>query len=268
MSFVPDAHCHIDEIEDPIAAVRAARAAGVAPLLLVGMDESSSRRTRRLVAECHAAGLGDAVVSAVGIHPSYVPQWDDARLEREFATVYELLPGAECLGEVGLDYKDAADEAQRARQQDVLERQFHLAAALRKPVSFHCRRAERPSVARAEEFARTTGLGVNLHWFTHSEKMARRCGEAGIYISAGPAILWRPDQARVASLIHGDYLLTETDCPVAFNNESARPAWAARVAEALAELRGEPLPELRERLARNFRRYLAQGNGRAASPVL
>lgn len=261
MTLIPDAHCHIDEIDDPIGAVRAAREAGVAPLLLVGMDEASSRRTRQLVAECHAAGLGDSVASGVGIHPSYVPGWDDARLAREFAVVYDMLPGADCLGEVGLDYKDAQDETQRARQLDVLERQLHLAAALRKPVSFHCRRAERPSVARAEEFVRANGLGVNLHWFTHSEKMARRCGEAGIYISVGPAILWRPEQAKVAALIHGDYLLTETDCPVVFNDVSARPAWAARVAEALAELRGEPLAGLQERLARNFRRYLGRPAG-------
>lgn len=262
MTSVPDAHCHLDTLDDPLAEVRAARAAGVGPLLAVGMDETSSRRTSAIAAACRAAGLGEALVTGVGIHPSYVPEWDDPRLEREFAVVYELLPGAGCLGEVGLDYKDAVDERGRARQGEILDRQLHLAAALRKPVSFHCRRAERPSMARAEAFVRDTGLGVNLHWFTHSEKLALRAGEAGIYISVGPAILWRPEQARVATLIHGDFLLTETDCPVVFNDAPARPAWAARVAQALATLRGEPLPELAARLARNFLRY----SGRLAPP--
>jgi TatD DNase family protein len=255
MDLVPDAHCHLDELDDPVRVVREAREAGVGPLLLIGMDEASSRRTLDIARSLEPG----QVCTAVGIHPSYVPEWDDERLEREFAYVRETLASVDCLGEVGLDYKDARTPEQRARQQAILDRQLELAARHRKPVSFHSRRAERPSVARAAEFVRETGLGINLHWFTHSEKMARKCAEAGVYISCGPAILWREEQARVASLIDGDLLLTETDCPVPFNEESARPAWAARVAERLAGLRGEPLPDLAARLARNFRRYLGVG---------
>jgi TatD DNase family protein len=194
----------------------------------------------------------------VGIHPSYVPEWDDRRLEEEFEFVRDHLAQVDCLGEVGLDYKDARDEVQRRRQHHILDRQLELAKEWRKPVSFHSRRSERPSVARAVEFVRATGLGINLHWFTHSEKLARKCGEAGVYISAGPAILWREDQAGVAAAIHPDFLLTETDCPVPFNDESARPAWAARVAVKLAEVRGEPLEDFRARVAQNFQRYLGR----------
>jgi TatD DNase family protein len=251
MDLIPDAHCHLDELDDPEGVVRAAREAGVGPLLVVGMDRVSSEKTLAMRAE-----LGDAIRTGVGIHPSYVPEWDDARVEAELRYVAETLPTVDCLGEVGLDYKDAVTPEDRARQQALLDRQLALAVEHRKPVSFHCRRAERPSVARAVDFARSTGLGINLHWFTHSDKLARKCGEAGVYISVGPAILWRPDQAAVAAIVHPDFLLTETDCPVPFNDESARPAWAARVARKLAELRGEPLDELAARLARNFRRYL------------
>lgn len=251
MHLVPDVHCHLDEIDDPVGAVHAAREAGVGPILAMGMDRLSSERTLALKAE-----LGDLILTGVGIHPSYVPEWDDARVEAEFAFVREHLPGVDCLGEVGLDYKDAVAPEQRARQQALLDRQLALAATHRKPVSFHCRRAERPSVARAVEFAQSTGLGIDLHWFTHSDKMARKANAAGVYISVGPAILWRPDQAAVAAMIDPDLLLTETDCPVPFNDESARPAWAARVAARLAELRGESLEVLTERLHRNFLRFM------------
>lgn len=258
MDLIPDAHCHLDEIDDPAGAVRAARAAGVGPILALGMDRISSTKTRALRDE-----LGDLILLGVGIHPSCVPLWDEDRLEAEFAFVRERLPEADCLGEVGLDYKDAADAFQRDRQHAILDRQLALASEHRKPVSFHCRRAERPTVARAVEFRRATGLGINLHWFTHSGKLARKCGEAGVYISVGPSILWREDQAQVAAIIDPDHLLVETDCPVPFNDESARPAWAARVARRLAEVRGESLQALAARVARNFRRYLGAEEARA-----
>lgn len=248
---IPDAHCHLDEIDDPAGAVRAALEAGVSPLLAMGMDRVSSERTRELKRE-----LGPLILTGIGIHPSYVPEWDDVRLEAEFAYVKEHLAEVDCLGEVGLDYKDAKDPVDRTRQHDILGRQLELAATLRKPVSFHCRRAERPSVAKAIEFTASTGLGINLHWFTHSEKLARKCGEAGVYISVGPAILWREEQAKVAAVIHPDFLLTETDCPVPFNDESARPAWAARVARHLAEVRGEDHAQMCARIAANFKRYM------------
>ena len=252
MELIPDAHCHLDEIDAPEEAVRLAREAGVGPILAMGMDRVSSERTAALKPR-----LEGLILTGVGIHPSYVPEWDDDRLEAEFRYVRDHLDGVECLGEVGLDYKDARDEMQRKRQHAILDRLLELAAQHGKPVSFHCRRAERPSVAKAIEFTGSTGLGINLHWFTHSEKLARKCGEAGVYISVGPAILWRPEQAQVAAIIHPDFLLTETDCPVPFNDESDRPAWAARVAEKLAEVRGEDKEALSARLAANFRKYLA-----------
>ncbi|TPW13889.1 MAG: TatD DNase family protein, partial [bacterium] len=119
MELIPDAHCHLDDIDDPIGAVHAARDAGVGPLLVIGMDIASSRRTLEL-----APQLQGLIYTGVGIHPSYVPEWDDARLEAEFEFVRDTLPLVDCLGEVGLDYKDAVAPEQRARQQAILDRQL------------------------------------------------------------------------------------------------------------------------------------------------
>src|SRR5262249_52164742 len=156
---------------------------------------------------------------------------------------------------VGLDYKDATDDQQRARQRDALAAQLEWAAAERKAVHVHCRRAERDIVTTCAEFARSTGLGVDLHWFTHSTKLARRCGEAGLYISPGPSTRHDPREADVARRIDGDLLLLETDSPVEYGGEAARPVWARRVAERLAALRGENLDSLAARVRSNFERY-------------
>src|SRR5262245_14546583 len=154
------------------------------------------------------------VLAAVGLHPSEIPALDDGELQRELDFVHAALASADVLGEVGLDYKDAADARGRQRQREALDVQLEWAAELAKPVTVHCRRAERDIVETCAAFAARTGLGVELHWFTHSQKLARRCAEAGLYISPGPSILHDPAQADVARAIAADWLLVETDSPV------------------------------------------------------
>lgn len=254
---IPDVHCHLDQLPDPDQAVLDAAAAGVEPIWAVGMSEVSSRRVLELRAR-HPRH----VLAAVGLHPGEIPALDDAGLERELEFVRRHLDTADALGEVGLDYKDARDDAQRIRQRAALDRQLEWAAERGKPVNAHCRRAEREVLECCGAFARRTGLGVNLHWFTHSRPLARRAAELGLFISPGPSILHDPAQAAVAREVAGDLLLLETDSPVEYGGAAAAPAWAARVAEKLAALRGEPVADLAARLQANLARYRAGGGRR------
>jgi len=134
-------------------------------------------------------------------------------------------------------------------------------------VNLHTRRADSDLVAVASDFARRTGLPALLHWFTHSRKLARRANEAGIFISAGPSSLLDSRQAEVAAAIDADFLLSETDSPVAYGGAPARPAWSVRVAEALAAAHAEEADAMRARLAANLVRYLEleRGPSQAAS---
>jgi TatD DNase family protein len=248
---VPDAHCHLDQMAEPERAVEEALAAGVRPILAVGMEQASSERVLELREK-----YPDDLLAAVGLHPSEISSLESEELRTELAFVERTLPDADALGEVGLDYRDASDESQRALQREAFRQQLEWAERLRKPVSAHCRRAEHDVVDVAAEFVQRTSLGVNLHWFTHSEKLARACGEHGLFISPGPSILHSEPQAGVAAVIADAYLLLETDSPVEFQGEPAQPVWARRVAEKLAALRGESLEALAERLEQNFARYL------------
>jgi len=250
---VPDAHCHLADLPDPGAAVAHAAAHGVGPILAVSMGPDDGSAVLDL-ARRHAG----SVIAGVGLHPSRIPGLTDHAVEEEIAMLGERLPGAAFLGEVGLDFKDAVDEGQRRRQVGALERLLDLAARARRPVNLHTRRADRELVDLAAGFTKDTGLPAVLHWFTHSEKMARRCAEAGLFISVGPSILTDGGQAGVARAVHPDLLLVETDSPVVYAGREASPAWAARVAEALADLRGEACERLRERLAANLSRFLAR----------
>ncbi|MFQ5601533.1 MAG: TatD family hydrolase [Candidatus Krumholzibacteriia bacterium] len=256
-SCVPDVHCHLDALEDAEQAVEEALEAGVRPICAVGTEQVSSERALEL----RQKYPGD-VLAAVGLHPSEIANVEDSELRAELEFVERALETADALGEVGLDYRDASDEAQRARQREALDRQLRWAECWRKPVNMHCRRAEHDVLDVAAEFAQRTGLGVNLHWFTHSEKLARRCAESGVYISPGPSILHSEPQAKVAGFIATQLLLLETDSPTPYGGERARPAWARRVAERLAEIRGQSLEGLADILQDNFRRYL----GRTSPP--
>ena len=256
MVDVPDVHCHLDQVEDPEGAVDEALAAGVRPIVALGMRRASSERCLRL-RELYPTD----VLVGVGLHPSEIPALDDAGLEAELAFVRETLPMADVLGEVGLDYRDAQDEAQQERQRHALTLQLAWAESGRKPVNAHCRRAERDIVEFATSFVRRTDLGWNLHWFTHSKKLARECSTHGIFISPGPSILHSPMQAEVAALVDDAFVLVETDSPVVFEGRPARPAWARRVAEHLATLRGTAVEALAAQLQSNLQRYLKPDEG-------
>ena len=250
---IPDAHCHLDLIAEPERAIEEALAAGVGPLLAVGTEQASSERVLELRGK-----YPGSVLAAVGLHPSEIPGLSEAELEAELGFVAATLPQADALGEVGLDFRDAQEDHQRARQRQALERQLEWASQHRKPVSAHSRRAEHEIVERLGAFVQKNGLGVNLHWFTHSERLAQQCGRLGIYISPGPSILHSEPQAAVARGIEAALLLLETDSPVEYQGQPARPVWAVQVAERLAALRGVPAETLVALLQDNFHRYLGR----------
>ena len=249
--WIPDVHCHVDLLDEPERAIEAALEAGVCPLLAVGMQQASSERLLELRQQ-----YPEKLLVAIGLHPSEIPALDATEVQAELDFVESALARADALGEVGLDFRDAADEMQRDRQREALTLQLQWAARERKPVSAHCRRAEHEIVDRLAEFVEGTGLGANLHWFTHSEKMARICGERRIFISPGPSILHSDPQATVAAMVEAAYLLIETDSPVEFEGEPAQPEWARQVAARLAEIRGMSFEDLATLLQDNFRRYL------------
>jgi len=251
--MIPDAHCHLADLPDPGASIDAAWKAGVGPILGVAMAPADAEVVMRM-RDLHPGG----VLAGVGLHPSRVPGLTDAQIDAEIGILEGRAADADFIGEIGLDFKDATDAAQQARQRETLVRLLEVAAAAGRPVNLHTRRADRLLVSTAAEFTRRTGIAALLHWFTHSIPLAAECARAGLYISAGPSILSDPLQADVARAIDGDLLLVETDSPVVYAGAAARPDWAVRVAGRLAALRGETPDEMAARLSRNLARYLGR----------
>jgi TatD DNase family protein len=256
---IPDAHCHLDQLEDPRRAVEEATAAGVGPILAVSMDAASAERTLEL-RERHRG----AVLAGIGLHPGRIPALTPEGQRDELRRLEGLLSEADFIGEIGLDYKDAVADADRARQREALELQLGWAASRHLAVNLHSRRADREVLEAAVAFRGRTGLGALMHWFTHSTKLARLCADSGIFISPGPSVLVDPRTAEVARALAAPILLVETDSPVAYGSEgAARPAWAARVLSRLATLRDLPAEALARTVEFNFQRYLPGRERRA-----
>jgi TatD DNase family protein len=250
---IPDCHCHLDQIEEPGRAVAEAAAAGVGPILAVSMDAASAEKTLALRDQLHGQ-----VLAGVGLHPSRIPELSDDEAERELRRLEALLPEADFVGEIGLDYKDAVTERDRARQGEALARQLGWAEASRLAVNLHSRRADREVLSAAAGFRARSGLGALMHWFTHSRKLARVCADGGIFISPGPSILGDLRTAEVAAAIDPVCLLLETDSPVVYGElGSARPEFAVRVFARLAELHNTNPETLAERIRSNLDRYLS-----------
>ena len=248
-----DTHCHLYQIADVEAAVRRAAEQDVRRIVVVSEDAASMRKALDL------KGRFDGVMAGLGLHPALVNRMPAAEVEAGLAFIGAHLGEADALGEAGLDFKVLERPEDEAFQRSVLERQFEMARAAKRPVNLHSRRALRETLEEAVRFRRETGLNAQMHWFTQSRKLVRKACDQGIYVSAGPSVLDRPDTQEVVRAIADDLLLLETDSPVPFGEEQSEPAWVRRVAQKVAEVRGTDYETLAGRVAENFERYLGRG---------
>jgi TatD DNase family protein len=249
-----DTHCHLDQLPDPAAALVEAASQGVSQV--VALSESAASMAAVLALK---AAHPNAVVAGLGLHPAWITQQTSEEVEVGLEFLAARLGEAGELGEVGLDHYWATTPQQQSFQAEILDRQLALAVACAKPANFHSRRCPRQVMERAIAFARDTGLGAQLHWFTHSRKLVRQCNDAGIYVSVGPMLLHDPQTQEVALAIADELLLLETDAPVPIAGLPNQPAQARAVAEKLAALKNRPLEELAALTTANFRRYLSGG---------
>ena len=245
-----DSHCHLDQLQDPPAAILEAQRRAVSRIVAVSESAESMRAVLGLKQD-----LGATVLAALGMHPVWITQHSEAEVEAGLEYLSGHLTEAVALGEVGLDYKWATTVTERREQVQILDRQLQMAAEHAKAINMHSRRCQRQVMERVIAFRRETGLNVQLHWFTQSKKLARICNDEGIYISAGPAIVGNAQGLGVVSEVADELLLLETDAPVGINGIPGHPGRAREVAEAVATFSATTWEEVATRTTRNFQRY-------------
>lgn len=236
-----DTHCHIDLDafdDDREAALDRARQAGVEHMLVIGFEPE------RWKAALELQGRVPGIAVAAGLHPNSASKFSDEMLD-EIATVAKR-PEVIAIGETGVDCY--WDDAPLDLQKRAFASQIDLARQLDMPFIIHQRDAEQEVLDVLRQFS-GTHRGV-LHCFTGDWHYAQEVLDLGLHIGLGGAITFksRTDLHEAAAKIPLERVVLETDspfmAPVPHRGKRNEPAYVARVAERLAELRDASLLEI------------------------
>jgi TatD DNase family protein len=246
-----DTHCHLDapEFVDDLSAVRErARARGVDCCVIPAVQVRDYPRAREL-AHAH----GDAY--ALGIHPLFVPQAEDADLERLDAALTQWRddPRLVAVGEIGLDYFVPAlcEEPLRSRQEYFYREQLKLARKHQLPLILHVRRSADMLLKGLRAVGQGHAWTGIAHAFNGSLQQAQAFIDLGFKLGFGGALTYeRASHLReLATQLPLEAIVLETDSP------DMPPHWIYKTAEqrAVGEVQGrnEPgeLPQIAQELA-------------------
>jgi TatD DNase family protein len=239
-----DAHAHLDLLSGAEEEIRRARSLGVLAVIGVSMGAASMERTMRL-----GEAFPGVVLPALGLHPWQI---DRENPEEVFARMEENLERAVAIGEIGLDYKI---KTRKSIQKDWFVKQLHLATQKALPVIVHCRYSHQRAVQLVEEADVPRAV---YHWYSGPLELIDRIADRGDFVSATPALAYSRMHQEAIRSVPMDNLLLETDSPVAYEGEEARPSTVLRVCRQVASLKGRSSEEVARRTTENARRFLGR----------
>lgn len=243
MPFV-DTHLHLEEVNEPEAAVAEARREGVTRLITMGTDLASSRGAVEM------AHRLEGVFAAAGHHALNESDPDPTAFRELLAD-----PRVVAVGEVGLDGTAGEGYALMERQLGWFGTFCDLALEFGLPLSIHVRHSA-DLVHRALK-ARPGLTGV-MHYFALDQAWADRFLELGFHLSFA-GLVTRATRAELREVMRrcpADRLLLETDSP--FGQPASRkrepqnrPAFLVDTAVVVAQVRGISVEELAEIESKN-----------------
>jgi len=196
-------------------------------------------------------GRYKGVHPAIGLHPWAAGEViDQAKLREELKAT-----GAVAVGEIGLDFK--INVPGRTRQINTMITQLRLALEVDLPVILHCRGGFDVLLQIIDD--NSPGLRGVVHAYSRGPELAQQLIDLGLHLAFGGAIT-RPNAKRArrsAAVVPLERIVLETDAPSigleGVEPEQTEPQHVAKVAAALAEIRGLPVAEIAEVTTRNAR---------------
>jgi TatD DNase family protein len=242
-----DSHCHLDDRsynKDRQTVLDRAVGAGVTRMMIVGIDEKSSRKAVQL------AQSYSSCFSSVGVHPHVAKNCSESIL----SSLADLASSSrvKAWGETGLDFNRMYSP--RQDQEKWFIRQLEISRELNLPLIFH----ERDSEGRFFEILSghcSPGLKGVVHCFSGKGSELARYLDFGLYIGVTGILTIKirgADLRRLVTGIPAERLLVETDAPYLTpapeKNRTRRnePAFVKSVLLKLAQVRNEDPENLAE----------------------
>jgi TatD DNase family protein len=252
-----DSHCHLDfpdfaaELDDVVA--RAA-AAGIGRMVTI------CTRVRKHEQVLAIAERFPDVTCSVGTHPHNAHEELDITADELVARAAH--PKVVAIGEAGLDYH--YDYSPREAQEQGLR--THIAAARRTglPLVIHSREADADMARILQQEQAQGAFPAVLHCFTGSRELAMTGIALGCYVSFSGVITFKNSEAlrAIAAELPADRILVETDAPylapMPFRGKRNEPAYVAKTAAVLAEVRGVTPAEIARQTTDNFFRLFSK----------
>ena len=200
-----DTHAHYDSENfdaDREELLRSLPERGVALVLNPGCDGDTSRRAVEMAARHRF------LYAAVGWHPEEWAGWgpESMPLLRRLARERKVA----AIGEIGLDYY--WDKEHKALQQEMFERQIHLALELDLPVIVHDRQAHEDCLEMVLRYPALRGV---FHCFSGSAPMAQELVRRGWYLGFDGPVTYKNNRkaGEVLAVTPLERILAETDSP-------------------------------------------------------
>lgn len=245
-----DSHCHLQFEElaaDLPRVLEAAAKADVKRMITIGTTMKDSQVGIKIAARF------DNVWVTVGVHPHEATAVVNLRgRSSEMGEMWSNMlkqPKVVAIGEVGLDYYK--NYAPKDQQLQALRLQIEVGLDSGLPFVFHVRDAFDDFWPVFDEY-NSAGYKLRgvIHSFTSGRRQLEQALNRGLYVSLNGIMTFTKDEAQLAAAkqVPLGCLLLETDSPFLTpapeRSQTCEPRHVRRVAEFLANLRGETVEEL------------------------
>jgi len=254
--------------------------------ITVGTDLESAKRAVAL------AEKYENVWACIGIHPAdnHNEIWNEGEFEKLVQN-----PKVVAVGECGLDFfrlptNEATGELdlekvaiEKARQQELFEKQIQFAIKHNKTLMIHCRDVKNSNLVYEETYKTLkkykigelsqkkfgtskdgtknfigADLRIHLHFFAGDLEIAKKFLELDSTFSFTGVITFANQYDEVIKFLPLEKIMSETDAPfvapVPYRGKRNEPAYVLEVVKKLAELRGISIEELTAQIRKTVER--------------
>jgi len=249
--ILTDAHCHLQDpafVSDISEVIKRATLFGIRHFAVNGTSPADWSQLAEL------ANKTPEVIPLFGVHPWKVEERSENGEEHLKAMLIRFPKAG--IGEIGLD--GLLTDAPMDLQVQVFRQQLKISRQFKRPCTIHAVKAWSQLLPVLKESPPPKFL---LHSFGGSAEQVGTFLKWEAYFSFGGAVIRHSNSQKVKEALQtvpADRLLLETDAPFQHpegKDHRQEPAGLLKIAEAVAEVRGEPIEDLLKNCEENAKNF-------------